>query len=189
MLTGDEPPDVVERLRRRGLDRADAVWERLGGTTETPSALYARLRGRMIDAERTEVLLARDSGDLPDEVLRTVLGALDVEETLLDRVTEVRTAERFDELTAARPDGCEHLRQAPAKARPPTPEGCVGCLEIGRQDWVALRLCLSCGYVGCCDTSAMRHADGHYTECQHPVMRSIEPGEAWRWCYVDQMIG
>ncbi|MBA3411834.1 MAG: sodium:proton antiporter, partial [Geodermatophilaceae bacterium] len=81
MLTGDEPPDVVERLRRRGLDRADAVWERLGGATETPSALYARLRGRMIDAERTEVLLARDSGDLPDEVLRTVLGALDVEET------------------------------------------------------------------------------------------------------------
>jgi len=188
-LTGSEPPEVVERLRRRGLDRADAVWERLGATSETPSAIYARLRGQMIDAERAEVLRARDSGTVPDEVLRSVLGALDVEETVLDRVVEMNTAERADELTAARADACEHLRKAPAPARPRDPNGCVGCLEVGRRDWVHLRLCVSCGYVGCCDSSPLRHSTGHYAEEHHPVIRSIEPGEAWRWCYVDEVLG
>ena len=52
-----------------------------------------------------------------------------------------------------------------------------------------LRLCLTCGYVGCCDSSPLSHAHGHYDEAQHPVMRSAERGEAWRWCYVDEVIG
>lgn len=189
LLTGEEPPDVVERLRRRGLDRADAVWERLGATSETPSAVYARLRGQMIDEERAEVLRARDGGDAPDEVLRTVLGALDVEETVLDRVAAMNTAERLDELTAARADACEHLVSAPITDRPPETEGCEGCLAVDRRDWVHLRMCLSCNYVGCCDSSPLTHAAKHYAEQDHPVMRSIEPGEAWRWCYVDDVIG
>lgn len=189
LLTGDEPPEVVERLRRRGLDRADAVWERLGATSETPSAIYARLRGRMIDAERTEVLVARDSGEVPDEVLRTVLGALDVEETVLDRVAEMNSSDRSDELTAARTDGCAHLRDSPSAVRPENPDGCVGCLEVGRRDWVHLRMCLSCGYIGCCDSSPLRHADEHFAQRKHPVMRSAERGEGWRWCYVDELLG
>lgn len=190
LLTGDEPPDVVERLRRRGLDRADAVWERLGATAETPSAVYARLRGAMIDAERDEVLAARDSGEVPDDVLRTVLGALDVEETVLDRVAEMNNAERQEELTAARSDKCEHLRDAANGARPEeAPDGCAGCGAVGRTDWVHLRMCLTCGYVGCCDSSPLRHAGEHFAQGRHPVMRSAEPGEAWRWCYVDELVG
>jgi len=189
LLTGEEPPDVVERLRRRGLDRADAAWERLGATSETPSAVYARLRGQMIDAERAEVLHARDGGGFPDEVLRTVLGALDVEETVLDQATEMNTAERPNELTAARSDGCEHLRAAGVANRPADSEGCESCLELGRRDWVHLRLCLACGYVGCCSSSPLKHSAAHYAQQRHPVMRSAEPGEAWRWCYEDEILG
>jgi len=188
-LTGDEPPEVVERLRRRGLERADAVWERLGATAETPSAIYARLRGQMIDAERAEVLRARDNDEVPDEVLRSVLSALDVEETVLDRATEMNTADRPHDLTAATSNACAHLKDASATPRPRTPDECEGCRAVGRADWVHLRLCLACGYVGCCDSSPLSHAQGHYTEEQHPVMRSAERGEAWRWCYVDEVLG
>ncbi len=71
---------------------------------------------------------------------------------------------------------------------PRTPEGCEECLRDGLR-WVHLRLCLACGHVGCCDSSVGRHADGHFHETGHPVMRSFEPGEAWRWCYVDKHLG
>ncbi len=189
LLTGNEPPDVVERLRRRGLDRADAVWERLGATAETPSSVYARLRAAMIEAERAEVLVARDGGQVPDDVLRTVLGALDVEETVLDTVADVDIADRSDELTAPTTDGCEHLRLLPLVERPPGEQVCESCVALDRRDWVHLRMCLTCNYVGCCDSSPLRHSSKHYADCDHPVMRSVEPGEAWRWCYVDDLIG
>ena len=52
-----------------------------------------------------------------------------------------------------------------------------------------LRLCLTCGHVGCCDSSPGRHTTAHYKETNHPVMRSFEPGETWRWCYVDEVVG
>jgi uncharacterized UBP type Zn finger protein len=85
---------------------------------------------------------------------------------------------------------CEHLRTAPATDPPPQrTDGCVGCLTEGRDDWVHLRLCLTCGYVGCCDSSPRRHASGHYAADRHPVMRSREPGESWRWCFVDDELG
>jgi len=64
---------------------------------------------------------------------------------------------------------------------PRTPEGCEECLALGTP-WVHLRLCLSCGHVGCCDASPMRHARAHASE-SHPIVRSWEPGEHWRWCY------
>ena len=54
---------------------------------------------------------------------------------------------------------------------------------------VHLRMCLTCGNVGCCDSSVGKHADRHFAETGHPVMRSFEPGEAWRWCYVDELLG
>jgi uncharacterized UBP type Zn finger protein len=66
-----------------------------------------------------------------------------------------------------------------------TPEGCEECLESGGQ-WVHLRLCLSCGHVGCCDNSPNRHSRAHYMALGHPVIRSFEPGETWRWCYMDR---
>jgi ubiquitin-hydrolase Zn-finger-containing protein len=68
---------------------------------------------------------------------------------------------------------------------PRTPEGCQECLQIG-SGWVHLRLCLTCGHVGCCDSSPNRHARRHAIVVQHPIVQSFEPGEDWRWCYVDE---
>jgi hypothetical protein len=68
---------------------------------------------------------------------------------------------------------------------PRTPEGCEECLEMG-SPWVHLRLCLTCGHVGCCDSSPNRHARAHAYAIGHPIVESFEPGEDWRWCYFDE---
>lgn len=78
---------------------------------------------------------------------------------------------------------CPHVTEI----RPvvPSAKGCEDCLKIG-SSWVHLRLCLSCGHVGCCDDSPNRHAAAHFRKVKHPIIRSFEPGEDWRWCYVDE---
>jgi hypothetical protein len=68
---------------------------------------------------------------------------------------------------------------------PRTPQGCEECLAL-RSPWVHLRLCLTCGHVGCCDSSPHRHARAHAYHLRHPIVQSFEPGEDWRWCYFDQ---
>jgi hypothetical protein len=80
---------------------------------------------------------------------------------------------------------CSHTDQI----RPVTPSswGCQDCLASGRRDWVHLRVCQTCGHVGCCDSSPGRHATRHFLATTHPVVRSYEPGEGWFWCYVDQV--
>jgi monovalent cation/hydrogen antiporter len=188
----EDDPSVLDRLEQRVRSRADSAWERLGrGSTsgETPSETYRRLRLEMLAAERQMVLDARDSGTADDEVLRDVLGALDVEESLLDRLDD-KQFEIERELTA-RNEGkelCAHLGEAPIAVRPNTPEGCEECLRNGTH-WVHLRLCLYCGHVGCCDSSPERHATRHFEQVKHPVLRSFEPGESWRWCFVDEQLG
>lgn len=185
----DVGDDVLDRLRRRSKERSDAAWERLGGTDETPSQAYSRLRTQMIDAERTELIRIRDHGSVPHEVLRVALGAIDVEETVLDLGETLDVQERSEDLVLRRPAAaCEHLAATPSQATPGTPHGCQECLEEGL-DWVHLRLCLSCGHVGCCDSSVGKHAAAHFEGSTHPVMRSFEAGEAWRWCYVDTIVG
>jgi uncharacterized UBP type Zn finger protein len=67
----------------------------------------------------------------------------------------------------------------------PHTKGCEECLKTG-DSWVHLRMCMVCGHVGCCDSSKNTHATKHFEQTQHPIARSIEPGESWRWCYVDQ---
>ncbi len=79
---------------------------------------------------------------------------------------------------------CSHLDQI--RDITPMSDGCVGCLEIG-DEWVHLRLCMSCGYVGCCDSSKNQHASGHAHTAEHPIVQSYEPGEDWNWCYVDEI--
>ena len=79
---------------------------------------------------------------------------------------------------------CSHL--ADVVAVPPHSLGCEECLKSGTT-WVQLRLCLSCGHVGCCDSSPGKHATKHFHHTKHPVMASFEPGERWAWCYVDQV--
>lgn len=81
---------------------------------------------------------------------------------------------------------CEHLREA-HEHKPSTTRGCEDCLKTG-DSWVHLRLCLTCGHVGCCDDSPNRHATKHYRATKHPVIRSFEPGEHWRYCYVDDLM-
>lgn len=79
---------------------------------------------------------------------------------------------------------CTHLEGLEAvEAR--TPEGCEECIASG-DTWVHLRMCLSCGHVGCCDNSKNRHATGHHQDVGHPVVESFQPDEDWKWCYVDQ---
>jgi uncharacterized UBP type Zn finger protein len=80
---------------------------------------------------------------------------------------------------------CSHLDQI--REVTPSAEGCEDCLKIGDR-WVHLRLCLVCGYVGCCDSSKNKHASGHYEITGHPIIQSFEPGESWRWCYIDQVL-
>ena len=187
---GDDP-SVIERLEERTRTRADAAWERLGAPSddETPSETYRRLRQEMLHAEREVVLHARDSGKVDDEVLRDVLNLLDAEESLLDRL-EDKGGDVERELVARveQARSCEHLTDAPASVKPTSPDGCEECLRDGTH-WVHLRLCLTCGHVGCCDSSQYRHATAHYDETGHPVIRSFEQGEAWRWCYVDERLG
>jgi uncharacterized UBP type Zn finger protein len=80
---------------------------------------------------------------------------------------------------------CTHLDQV-RDVEPRTPNGCEECLATGDR-WVHLRLCLTCGHVGCCDSSPNRHATKHFHRTTHPIIRSFEPGEDSGWCYVDEL--
>ena len=79
---------------------------------------------------------------------------------------------------------CTHLDQI-QDVKPRT-RGCEECLKMGDR-WVHLRLCLSCGHVGCCDSSKNKHAMKHFHATTHPIMRSMERGENWGWCYIDEL--
>lgn len=69
----------------------------------------------------------------------------------------------------------------------PSAPGCQECLEAG-EAWVHLRICLICGHVGCCDSSKNKHATRHFHTTNHPVIKSFQPGENWRYCYVDEQM-
>jgi uncharacterized UBP type Zn finger protein len=77
---------------------------------------------------------------------------------------------------------CEHVNQIADVT--PSADGCEDCLKIGGR-WVHLRLCESCGHVGCCDSSPNKHATKHYDATQHPIVKSFEPREEWGYCYPD----
>ena len=81
---------------------------------------------------------------------------------------------------------CLHLDMIEILDRPEYVEGCEECLRIGGT-WMHLRMCQTCGKVGCCDSSPNRHASKHAAQDDHPIFRSIEPGEDWSWCAVDQV--
>ena len=82
-------------------------------------------------------------------------------------------------------DTCTHLDSI--NDVEPASWGCVDCLAANMQNWVHLRVCQSCGHVGCCDQSPGKHATAHYHQSSHPVIRSYEPGEEWYWCYPDDL--
>ena len=80
--------------------------------------------------------------------------------------------------------GCTHTNQI--RDVQPHTRGCEECLKMG-DSWVHLRLCLSCGHVGCCDSSKNKHAPKHFHSTKHPIMKSFEPREDWGWCYIDEV--
>ncbi|MEU5683953.1 hypothetical protein DEJ48_12925 [Streptomyces venezuelae] len=82
---------------------------------------------------------------------------------------------------------CPHVAALPHPEPAPMSETCLECQAAGSHP-VQLRLCLQCGHVGCCDSSPFQHATAHFKETSHPVMRTFEPGESWRWCFVDGSI-
>ena len=79
---------------------------------------------------------------------------------------------------------CSHLDLVVTSA--PNTAGCEECLAMG-DTWVHLRLCRTCGHVGCCDDSKNKHATKHFRSSQHPIVTSLEPGEYWSWCYIDEI--
>jgi uncharacterized UBP type Zn finger protein len=79
---------------------------------------------------------------------------------------------------------CTHLDEVREVA--PRADGCEECLVTNGR-WVHLRMCMSCGHIGCCDNSPGRHATGHHLDTTHPIIRSFEPGEDWWWCYPDDL--
>lgn len=81
---------------------------------------------------------------------------------------------------------CTHLDHVHVTELPAAVDGCTECLAIGGV-WLHLRICLECGQVGCCDDSPNRHATAHAHQTGHPIIRSLEPGEDWSWCYVDEI--
>jgi len=183
-LEVEDPKDVFGAIKQRIEQRNFAAWEQLGTVAdqETPSELYSRVRLEMIRAERERVLQIRDSGQVASEVVSDVLSMLDVEESMLDISRESRDEIRTAAARRRTGETCEHLDSTPAVETVVDPE-CGDCLREGTT-WVALRQCLGCGNVGCCDSSPRRHATRHFYGSQHPVMESAEPGEDWRWCYV-----
>jgi monovalent cation/hydrogen antiporter len=186
----DDPHGVADLIRNRLEERNFAAWERLATHEEQlpPSELYARLRLDMLAAERARILEIRKSGNVAAEVIGEVLAMLDVEESMLEAATQ----EREELLTPGSGprrtgDDCEHLASYPPVET--TPDAvCEACLAEDVR-WVSLRECLTCGTVGCCDSSPRRHASAHFRDTGHPVIESAEPGEDWRWCYLDHVTG
>jgi CPA1 family monovalent cation:H+ antiporter len=113
---------------------------------------------------------------------------LDIEESVLDHSARERARVVAATTDRSRRTGesCAHLEAHPAVVTGAT--ACEDCLSEGTT-WVALRQCLTCGHVGCCDSSPRQHATVHFHATTHPVIESAEPGEDWRWCYVDHTTG
>jgi CPA1 family monovalent cation:H+ antiporter len=188
----NDPPEVVAMLKRRTQERGLAAWERLGRPSAeavTPSQRYAQLRLAMLEAERATVLELRRGGEYAHEILSNVLDQLDVEESMLDiALDELDVDEGGGGEGIARPGGvCRHLESA-GSPEVPRSAFCADCVREGTTT-VHLRMCVACGNVGCCDSSPGTHASKHFDATGHPVMRSIEPGEDWRWCYADDLLG
>ncbi|MFT4606148.1 MAG: CPA2 family monovalent cation:H+ antiporter-2 [Rhodothermales bacterium] len=128
--------------------------------------------------------MLRDYGSTPDQIeaLANEIRGGDYSE-LLDVTDRGRADGGLVALSLTRP-GCEHS-QGLVPVRPSALGACADCLKEG-DAWVHLRVCMTCGYVGCCDTSKNKHATRHFHEMNHPVMRSLEPGETWGWCFIDE---
>jgi hypothetical protein len=81
---------------------------------------------------------------------------------------------------------CEHIEEVDTDLTADSDPVCEDCAKEGRTDWVSLRQCMTCGHVGCCDSSPGLHATGHHKASEHPMVQTLQPGQDWVWCYVDE---
>jgi CPA2 family monovalent cation:H+ antiporter-2 len=149
-------------------------------TVEEPPADYLLEAG-------DELLLAGDARAFAQAAPLFRSGSLsEAEAAALEAAAERRKVDTSQTLELHPRDGaaCGHLDRIRPQ-RPRTP-GCEECLAAGER-WVHLRLCMSCGHVGCCDSSPNKHATKHWQGTEHPIMRSLEPGEDWGWCFPDTL--
>ena len=100
------------------------------------------------------------------------------------RRSRIDTHQRVELIPQVSAAECSHLDQIHPVF--PSANGCEECLRSG-DAWVHLRICMTCGHMGCCDSSPNRHASAHHRHTGHPIMRSMEPGEEWGWCYADEV--
>jgi len=184
-LVRDDPHGVDALIRQRVDQRNFAAWERLSTAgDETPSERYSHTRLAMIEIERARVLEIRSAGAVPSDIVAEVLAMLDLEESMLERVTDSQAEIRASRTGRVLGEVCDDLLAHPVIETSGT--ACPDCLAEGLQ-WVSLRQCLDCGNVGCCDSSIGKHATEHFIQTQHPVMESAEEGEDWRWCFVHHL--
>jgi tellurite resistance protein TerC len=127
-------------------------------------------------------LLAAGAIDIPPAVSLAVIALIFTVSIVASRLFP---GEELPDDDGKGPASCAHLERG-GDVQPKT-SGCEECLKLGER-WVQLRMCLACGHVGCCDSSKHRHATAHFHATGHPAMRSLEPGEEWRWCYVDRIM-
>jgi CPA1 family monovalent cation:H+ antiporter len=127
---------------------------------------------------------------VPQEVVAEVLAMLDIEESMLTVVSNPEGGRVGAGRRAAETAGalCEDLARDDPTPEPRTPGECEDCLREGTR-WVHLRMCVTCGHVGCCDSSPRRHATAHFHDTAHRVIQSAEAGEDWRWCFVHHVTG
>ena len=138
----------------------------------TVDALIGHLLGVFAVPERVvEVVTQSTLGTVPEHDGDEVYGLADP-----DSIVVTHLAENDEE--------CTH--QASVQAVRPSATGCEECMKTGDR-WVHLRMCVTCGFVGCCDSSPHRHARAHFVETNHPIMRSAEPGENWAYCFDDRV--
>jgi CPA2 family monovalent cation:H+ antiporter-2 len=170
----------LDLIHRYGI-MADEI--RRNGSVEPPSPDRILLPG--------DELVLRGSSDAFVEsagLFRQISGAEDAENRV-QRVTATTAGgidtERRIELRPDPAAQCSH--KDGIRAVHPSARGCEDCLRIG-SPWVHLRICMTCGHVGCCDSSPNRHATAHFHATSHPIIRSLQPGEDWGWCYVDQIM-
>ena len=99
--------------------------------------------------------------------------------SILDRLRRIRSGDELPDV------GCQHKDQIHDVE--PSADGCEDCLKQGDR-WVHLRMCMTCGYAGCCDSSRNKHASKHARHTEHPLVTSLEPGEDWVYCFIDEEI-
>jgi CPA2 family monovalent cation:H+ antiporter-2 len=171
-------PDALIIGRGRNAAEAEALLAAgahtaLADDVESAATIAERvLEALMVDAARSDALVS----ELQTAAYRKAVGG--------KRAAALRAS---FELTSQERQSrrCRHTGQATVVV--PGSQGCAECLRDG-YDWVHLRICMTCGHVGCCDTSPHRHARAHWNESGHPLMKSAEPGEDWAWCYIDEAV-